>query len=644
VNALPSGSETRATARFQIVTAKGKCRVGMKWRIYFDGKPTDPSMDGSESAAIGGRAAVTTGRMRGEPSARLFDEPPRNACRKHLALRVTPHAIRLTVLGVLVALAFVVASVAPRGKEMALDATPNGNPRAPAGLDSLTPLAKVRTRVDRCKSSTQVNSERRRDADSPVGGARGRQSPPESSPEHDSKSCGGVIYVWSPAMPLSRLGIADVASATRALNVDLSVVGASELYARSDALRQTMGIGGGQAAEPEDALVAAMIAAGATMHFPAILVHRNGRISGKAIVGYKTTEAYRAMIAQRLDGLASMEEHTGKLLPPSEASTLNFQTNDARAGNLAGDPELRPYRDIRVDGTPGAYFRWVPGHNALAYETDGRIHLLDLQTGAKWIGPGSIDFIPSPDGAIFVTPAPDRQGLEFYDAKEVFSSADRSHQGTIRPFFVDELMKDQYPSVGILGKDGTRTTYRVLTSWFDRVAFRDYTIGRNPSTGAMQVHHVRPSRGTTGGCANHQISLPLISPNGRELAGRGEGSGTTRIVALADDGRCHEVRDLGMQTGKVAWSRDGRRIAFAVPNQPTTALLAERLDGASPEDIAGLFVLRRDDTSIVRIPHSERLDRLVFPDFVAGDSVAYLISSTSANESWFRISCCVGTK
>jgi hypothetical protein len=184
-------------------------------------------------------------------------------------------------------------------------------------------------------------------------------------------------------------------------------------------------------------------------------------------------------------------------------------------------------------------------------------------------------------------------------------------------------MRDQYPSVGVLSRSEAHTTYRVLTSWYERAVFRDYSIRSEPRTGRLVVELLD---GPVIACSNLKISIPIMSHSGREVAARDELAGTTKIFALADDGACTEVLDLELPTGKVAWSPDGARLAFSMSR------------GAGRP---GVFVLDRRRRTLVRVAGSENLRQLVFPDFIGQDRLVFLVPSGSNAASTFRIACCV---
>ena len=117
----------------------------------------------------------------------------------------------------------------------------------------------------------------------------------------------GVIYVWSPHMPLSVDAYHHVTHATEALGVSLTSLldpAADADYARRVA--RAAGI-------PQRALrpfrSVELVFRNATLHAPSVLVYRNGRMIGLAIPGYRDAAGYRALIETRL------EEATGAAVP-----------------------------------------------------------------------------------------------------------------------------------------------------------------------------------------------------------------------------------------------------------------------------------------------------------------------------------------
>jgi hypothetical protein len=188
-------------------------------------------------------------------------------------------------------------------------------------------------------------------------------------------------------------------------------------------------------------------------------------------------------------------------------------------------------------------------------------------------------------------------------------------------------MRDQYPSVGILEQGESRIVYRVLTSWYDGIRYRDYEVQVDPRTDGPRV---RPIGEPVTPCRERSLSTPIMSQDGLEVAARDESTGSTKIFRFLAAGRCNEVLDLGIQTGKVAWHRTGRLLAFARPR-------VRRRGGEVDESSRGIFLFDRDQRRLTRLRDSEGASPLAFPDFV-GDDVVFLIPSQSrGGSSVFRV-------
>lgn len=451
---------------------------------------------------------------------------------------------------------------------------------------------------------------------------------------------GGVdlVYVRSDLMPLSDAGVPQIAEAARRLDLSLHVLDADELYGWLDERGGRRGSG----KSARDSAAAALIAAGGTVHFPALVVRRGGRPLGPAILGYKTAAAYRDLIAWRLAG-EGRRSGGGASGPLAGVSLDGVGAADpADAPDAAAACDTQDWTDLEVPGDPGAYFRWIPGTNRVAFEMNQKIHLLDLETGERVRGPGYVDLIPGPDGRILVTPARRPGGLEIYEAEAVLRAAGSGRGAEARPVHTDPEMRDQYPSVGLLDlretPRGTVAHYRVLTAWFDRAVFRDYRITALEGAPGLDV---RPTGARVTACRGRRISLPILSGTGRELAARDESTGTTRVFSLEDDGRCIETLDLGVPTGKVAFHGDGRRIAFAVPRGAVRDARGGgyfRMGEGEGPALEGVFVLDRDTRRLSLVPGSGEARRLAIPEFVGEEGVAFLLAGEGGDgPSRFRL-------
>lgn len=444
--------------------------------------------------------------------------------------------------------------------------------------------------------------------------------------------CVEVVYLWSPRMPLSRSGIPNVHQAVRRVGAGLTVVGFEDVerFARSET----------PASGATGEAVEAMLEAGALSHAPALVVYRGGNVAGPAVMGYKTAEAYEWMLARRLadepaEAAAQprLSQAPDRVTPGSgteptvaAASLARREPEDVGAASAPGTVREAAYRDWEAIGVPGAYFRWVPGTRSVAYESGRRIYLLDLTDGTNLVAPGFIDFVPTPDGRYFVTPSPRNDGLAFFDAEEVLDASARGQAGDVRPIFTDGRMRDQYPSVGILASDASSVLYRVLTSWFEGVVYRDYEVVHGTEGAPASV---RPLGAPVVPCEGVELSTPIMSQNGSELAARDEATGTTKIFRFLAGGRCEQVLDLGVPTRKVAWHASGTKLAFSTPRVRSAGA-----DGFEP----GILVYDRDTEAPSHIADSEAASQLAFPDFVGEDAIVFMMPARTRGEpSVFRL-------
>jgi hypothetical protein len=168
-----------------------------------------------------------------------------------------------------------------------------------------------------------------------------------------------------------------------------------------------------------------------------------------------------------------------------------------------------------------------------------------------------------------------------------------------------------------------RTRYRVLLSWREGLAFRDYEVRWDGYRSAS----VTPLSSKTAACPGMALSTPMMSKDGQEIAARDEATGTTKMFRLADDGICMEEFDLGVQTSKVGFSDDGGLLAFSSPM------------GTSGQSVT--YVFDREAGEIREVRDSESRG-LVIPEVVGPDSLLFLsVGRLDSGSSEFRLVCCI---
>jgi len=421
-----------------------------------------------------------------------------------------------------------------------------------------------------------------------------------------SRPCKHLVYVRSDAMPLSVQGVPEIVEASRALGVPLTILPAHALFEPADETAL-------------DALRMALVEAGATVHFPAVVVMDTGAPVGNALVGFKPAEIYESMLGPRLETL-EQGAATGGLMA----------TVAPVVGNV-------PERDVQLLATyplpsrPGAFFRRAPGTRYISFDLGRVVYLHHLESNERFSAPGQLDFVPSPDGAFFVTPGARYAGLQFYSARQIFRQGTQGNARALDPLVVDETLRDEYPSVGILDReeDGSRVRYRVLTAWREGAQYRDYEF-KFDTTG--EITDIQSLNRRTAACQDLQLSLPILSKDGREMSARDERTGTTKVFRLGPNGACREVFDSGMQTTKATFNYDGALLAFGSRDGERT-----RLGDPRP----AIYVVDRRTGETTRIPESTSKS-LTIPEFVGPDSLLFLVAGSRANDpSELRLVCCV---
>lgn len=420
----------------------------------------------------------------------------------------------------------------------------------------------------------------------------------------ESSPCPQLVYVWSPTMQLSVEARPEIVEAAQTLDIPLSVIPAEVLHDGPEPLRR------------------ALVDAGATVHFPSVVLFNGTVPQSNAVVGYKEARAYETLLRPRVAALAAGSSADAPSPIGTAASVLPAGTDPAPR-SATPDRDIRIVWRLALPTNPGAFFRRVPDTRYISYDIRRRVYLHHLETGEQIGAPGFIDFVPTPDGALFVTPAEANAGLEFYIAREVLDRGRKGEGRRVAPVYVDPQLADQYPSIGILATDpGRRTRYRILVSWFEGLAVRDYeAVWNGPSS-----VRITPQTPKIHACPGLALSTPMLSKDGQEIAARDETTATTKVFRLAPNGRCREVLDLGRQTSKVAFSDDGVLLAYSSPNARNTG--------------STTYVLNRRTGRTTAIPESESFG-LVIPEVVGPDSLLLLARPRVRSGFEFRLHCCV---
>jgi hypothetical protein len=390
----------------------------------------------------------------------------------------------------------------------------------------------------------------------------------------------GMIYVWSPGMPLSVRGLDEARAAAKALGISFTAVVADAAPGDLRAVDRSI-------ARSMSALD--LVYRNATLHYPSVTFYDHGELLGSAIPGYKQRDTY-VMLAR--DAFA----RPAHLLPASPPSF--WVDRNARVTTT---------RTVQTVRRVGFFFKPVAATDYVSYTSDNAAYLFNLATRREQRIPGNVDPVPTPDGRMLTRP-----GLTLYPMSFLIA-------GDTTPSFIDRELPDEYQTASILKQSKDATRYRVVTGWRMGVRYRDYDVtfdrdGRLIAVKAIGAPFVP--------CADRVFSLPISAKGSKEIGVFDTQSRTNRIIDVGDDGRCTDVLDLGFASGKLAFSYDGSAIAFATSRVNTDA------DGEflKPEEnfYKDAFVLFRKTGRIVSLTANRPLSSMTFPEFLPDGRVMIL--------------------
>lgn len=330
-------------------------------------------------------------------------------------------------------------------------------------------------------------------------------------------------------------------------------------------------------------------AAGVPLHFPIILIYKNGHLCGPAIPGYKSLQGYQQII--------SLYDKQCRNLEKPRKIPSQFTANHTHTASIIMETPI-------PRGNIAYYFKPI-NNDWVTYHTTNQVYFFNRKTGNEFKAPGQFDSVATPDAEFLTIPAP----LRFFSLAKIW--ADPNHASNLQPDFSDQNMKDQYQSIGIVNDTQNTQVYRVTTAWSAVVAFRDYFLDK--ATG-----EITPRSQPKAVCKGFPFSLPMLSKNGLMLGGHSNPDGLTKIVEIGVKGsECKLVQDLGLKTSKVAFSHDGNQIGFVMKDGDTLK--------------AYVYHLKTKSWTLLMTASETQKEYLVFPDFLPNGNV--LVMKVQRNEN-----------
>jgi len=328
----------------------------------------------------------------------------------------------------------------------------------------------------------------------------------------------GLIYVWSPRMPLSVQGLEEARKA--AADAGIAFVEARDPHA-------------GPAADSQMLLNSnRLMGLGVMNHFPTIAFFKEGKVLPTLVPGYESREQLTNLMSSILSD-KSVEMINKGAAKNVEVSQLALQ-------------EIRAYSNARV---PEYFYKIRSNGQMISYSSEGTNYLFDLSNGSEITLPGTYDpvFNLGTDTMLF----PMGNGYNFHSLKK-WQAGDHS------PLLFDETLLGVYQSTGLLKTEDGKITFRVISEQMGNHLTRDYSY--SPSEDAITP--LGESAKTL--CSNFSIKLPIVSKNGLEVGGVDLVAKKTAIFKIMADGTCEKVEELGLITGKLNFSYDSRFITYHI--------------------------------------------------------------------------------
>lgn len=399
------------------------------------------------------------------------------------------------------------------------------------------------------------------------------------------KNKAGLIYVWSPRMPLSVQGLEEARRA--AADAGIAFVEARDPHA-------------GPAADSQLILNSnRLLELGVSNHFPTIAFFKDGKVLPTLVPGYESRE----QLGNLMDTILS--NHSVEMV--NKGAAKNVEVSQLAL------TEIRAYSNPRV---PEYFYKVRSNGLMISYSSDGTNYLFDLANNSEITLPGVYDpvFNLGTDTMLF----PMGRGYNFHSLK-------KWRAGDLQPLLVDETLLGVYQSAGLLKAEEGKIVFRVISEQLGNHLTRDYSY--SPSEDAITP--LGDSAKTL--CSNFSIKLPIISKNGLEVGGVDLIAKKTSVWKIISDGTCEKVEELSLITGKLNFSYDSRFVTYHI-------YATDHADYETRPDSnhqANVYVYDRQTKKTYQITNNIGLNSM-YPDFTQAGELVFADYPHSGDGARYR--------
>ena len=399
----------------------------------------------------------------------------------------------------------------------------------------------------------------------------------------------GLIYVWSPRMPLSVKGMEEARAAATSLGLAFTALAAQANEAELRELHVPL-------ANQRRLESLELVYRNATIHYPTVVLYNQKRIIDGAYPGYKNRATYELYAREKL---VTQELKTMSAGSPAWLNDAPFWVDhNARVTTLSA---------VNTPRRIGFFFKPITGTSLVSYNAGSVDYFFDMETGRELRVPGYIDPVPTPDGRFLTLP-----GLHFHPVKALLS-------GNRAPLYSDPELPDEYQTASVLRETNSVIRYRVVTGWNAGARFRDYDVALDKSGLASGI---TPVGEPFVPCKDRLLTLPINAKSGVEFGAFDARTQTNMVLAVPDSTHCTLKLDLGFASGKLSFSYDGTAIAFATSRVNTDT--AGPLIRPSELFHKDALVLVRKTGRIIALTQNATISGLTFPEFQKNGTVMLL--------------------
>jgi hypothetical protein len=409
----------------------------------------------------------------------------------------------------------------------------------------------------------------------------------------------GMIYLVSAGMPLSVLGVEAYRKVATERGVAFLVLQDPQLPNASD----------------DQPLLASneLLRRHRTWHFPATLLHKNGRLEDEFNPGLDTPLA----ISKRFDDFKAVKQWRF----PDDRGPATLDHSEAREPSVYGllrklKLPYPPTYFIRVDMSRNLLF--MSGRCVFSFATENCV-----STSEVW------EPFPVPSLGLLLLPHVDKKpGMSFFSLDHFVRTQVRKESAATALRFEDPDLPGFYQSAGVTSRTGETSTVRLVTYYGKR---RDYLVAGDGIRPASEVSHFNPDEFN---------KFPMISKDGLRMSGAHWDQRISFVCRIKSDGRCVQEFSIPVIVGKMDWSYDNRFVAFhtasggylGIPERP----LVRELDGTQrpvPQPIHPVHIHVMDVRSRKIFRLSEGPLQVYWPTF--GDNgLLYALTYDGPGQDW----------